>query len=215
MKTIAENRNLKNITIFFAVLISCNVFAQTNKNATRGIYKNLTELEGNTPSLSMTDTFLTKKMKYGFWGLTSKDYLHFQTLPVNAKQAKEVGKIFAFSDGKDVFIKLNNLRLFRRSWFAKTSETGKFYTYTALGVHVDSRLPFLWWTFPQEKFINYKNGKRTNLWGVAVRKLIKDNTSLFTEFKKDKKRGSKLKEYLLAYSSNQPSITKTTSLLTN
>ena len=194
-----ENQKFYGVTMVFCLMLVLTNTTQAT-NPTAGVYKTVNEFNSNSPSLPFTDSFYTQLVRYGFWGLTSKDRLAFQKMAIDKNRAKALNKVFAFSDGQQVYIKLNGFKMRKVSKFAKAEPVGRFLCYTDLGVYVVRQMPLLWWTYPQAKFVDYKTGKLKNLSSFAVRRTIKDNQPLLDKFKHDKKRANSLKFYLAEYS---------------
>jgi len=186
---------------YHSILISFLIVGsnmQTLSAATPGIYKNISEYKQGMPSQSL-DSFSVRKIKYGFWGLTSKDRLTFQRLSIDAKAARQMGKVFGFSDGEKLYVKTNKIRVFKISNFAQAESIGKYLYYIDIAYHFDSRLPFLWFSYRTERLIDKNSGKRIYLTVPFLKKLMAAKPELLQSFKKEKNQSRKLKEYLEAF----------------
>ena len=186
------------ISIFIA-LLCLNSFSQ-DLNIPQGIYKTFSEFKQHSPSRQLTDSLITKDVRYGFWGLTSKKRVQFYILNLGRKEARSIGKAFAVVDGQNIYVKINSMKINSKSRFVKTEMVGQYLLYTDLNFYMDNKLPFLWYTYPVEKFVDYKSGKLKTLSKFEVRRQIKDNEELLRKFKQDKQKDKKLREFLYAYS---------------
>lgn len=193
---------MKKLGLFiFIALLSLNSFSQ-DQNIPQGIYKTFTEFKEHSPSLQLTDSLITKNVRYGFWGMTSKERIQFQNLNIDRKEANSIKKAFAVVEGQNIYVKTNKMRIHPKSKFAKAELAGKYILFTRMKLYMDRRLPFLWWTSPIDMFIDYKSGDIMPLSRFEVKRQIKDNAELLKKFKQDKQKNQKLKEYLFAYSMN-------------
>lgn len=192
---------MKTWTILLSVFITClTTFAQVPQTCCVKVYTNIASLNARQADKQMTLPIAEKKVRFGFWGLTSKNRMTFYHTALSRQLACEAGKVLGYSLNDSVYIKTGSNTMHRRNRFALATKVGRFYIYTDKGVYVDARLPLVAFTYPETMFVDFKTGKKQPLISMIVRKVIKDNAALLTRFRTDKKRGKHLTDYLLAYS---------------
>jgi hypothetical protein len=198
---------MKSAFPFITIVLCCFLCligrSQSSATFAPGIYKTYFDVKVGKPSQPLTDSIYFKTVRYGFWGISSKKRVTFQHLNIDRKQARQMEKVFAISDGEHLYLKTNGCKMHKQSNFSEAQFVDQFLVFADLNVYVVRQLPFLWWTYPTERFVDLTTGKLRELNRFTVRRLIKKNETLLTQFKKDKKKDVRLKEYLSAYSALQ------------
>lgn len=180
--------------------------AQPQGSYTVHTYTNISSLNQQNTDSTITLPVVVKKMRYGFWSITSKDSITFYKTDITKQSANNLGKLLAYSVGDTFYIKAGDNKLHRHNRFARATKAGHYYIYTDRGVYVAQHIPFIWFTYPQIMFVDYKSGKKFSLSAFCVRKVIKDNTALANSFKADKTKRQHLRDYLEAYSDGKSSL---------
>lgn len=169
-----------------------------------GIYKTVKELNSGSPSLPLNYTTFEKKIRCGVYGLGHK-YVTFNRIKLTHGQAVNLGKVVAFSDGNDTYVKVNAFKMHRISNFAKTETIGNFLYYQDVAYgssHGGKGGGLVWWVYPVQMLYNGYTGKRMELNGPNLKKIIADKPELLNSFKNEKHKGAVLKDYLIRYYQN-------------
>ena len=180
------------------ILIIVSASMHASLASVPGIYKTASQYNAKSPSGDLQFTIDSVHRHIGLWAL-GKNYVTFSRLQVSSRQAHGLGHVFSFSDGQHDYVKVNRLRVFRVSRFAKAEPIGKYLYYHDVAYYLDRRLPFLWAAYPTDRLIDKETGKHMNLSIHLLKKLMVDKPELLQSFKNDKHKTNKLKEYLKAY----------------
>ncbi|TRZ45702.1 hypothetical protein DMZ48_00010 [Robertkochia solimangrovi] len=161
----------------------------------KGIYKTYEEFLNNEPSLPLDYEIKHKKVGYGMFALGGSIPVAY--LKVKNKEGKEVGSIFGFSNGKEVYINpwadvMNpNVRYYQPQFM------GDFcYVEYAYVMKVNNSRS----NYRREMVIDLRNKKAVELTKEWLRDLIADDSELLAEFEEENNKGQKLRLYLERYS---------------
>ncbi|WP_339887480.1 hypothetical protein [uncultured Flavobacterium sp.] len=159
-----------------------------------GIYKDYKELRENSPSVQLLGGIKTETIKYNTNG--SLEYLNTYYIDVEGKKAREIGDVFGFSDGKNVFITSDYATKINKNEFYKLDFINRYsYFYATessqvLDIQMNVRV---------EKTLNLETGEILKLTNSSLKNIISDDKELLEKFKKQKKKYLHYKEYLLNY----------------
>jgi hypothetical protein len=167
-----------------------------------GIYKNFEEFKYNNPSIEFDYEISTKNRGFGF--LNTKRQLSFYKINMDKKKAKNIGQVFGFCDGKNVYINDSNPKLKLKTEFVKIEYFWKYCyyedrvctsNYTGNGITESCDLA--------EKVINIYTGEVISLSRKTLREILADDSELLTEFNNESQQNKKIKTYILKYIENQ------------
>ncbi|WP_108869775.1 hypothetical protein [Aquimarina aquimarini] len=167
-------------------------------NLKKGIYKNFDEFKYNTPSIKLDYEILVKNVKYGAIG--NKKIITYYRLDVTKEQAKSIGTIYGFCDGKHVYINEYKVQLRPKTTFSQLDFVGEYCLYEGIG---STGMPTVNNGFGISnriyKILNINNRKVSVLTKRVLKKIISDDPKLLAEFKKRRKKYKILKRYFLKY----------------
>lgn len=117
------------------------------------------------------------------------------------KQMKEIGKVYGFKVGEQVYIYHRTQRLRRMNRFYKMERIGDFVNYTKVGeiwIPGAQGWPPYRFTHPREELVSIETGKRKLLTRARLKKILKqgNNMSLWEAFTKEHRKSRKLIDYL-------------------
>ncbi len=105
-----------------------NLLNTNSSTLKKGIYKNFEEFKNNSPSMDLEYTILSKQKDTGgvLNRLITNGKTSFYYLDISKEQTKEIGKIYGFSDGKNVYINEFNPKLKPSTLFMKVNFISEF-----------------------------------------------------------------------------------------
>lgn len=178
---------MKRFTIFSILFLTgMTVFGQVNHSGFTpkpGIYRSLDELINNTPSSELS--FRTYSS-----ALSGVVYQH---LDVDRGIRKETGRALAFSDGNKLFVNFNNPRVRRCAGFSEVEKIGQYMVYWDVDwVTVEGA------TFPVavQRYFDPQSGRVKYFNRITLRKIIDEKPELLAKFNNEKRKGTKLRDYL-------------------
>lgn len=142
---------------------------------------------------TVMNTVLTaKKKRFG---------IYYHRLGVNRKQSKELGKVYGFSDGENVYINPKTPRLRKRTNFYLSEEIDRYLHYKVVQTMYFQTPggPPVVVEFPAEKLLDTETGKSKTLTRGRLRRIIEEDEELLAAFNEEKKKSKKLKLYLEAF----------------
>lgn len=159
-----------------------------------GIYLSYEEFINNAPSMNLSYEIKERKVGYGFFGIGGN--LPVNYLKIKKKEARDIGAIFGFSDGVQVYI---------NPWKEKLSSNTRFYRVEF--IRDFCYMEYLFTTkvnnsSSNEKrtmVINLETNKAFGLDKSAMKELLGNYPELLKAFEDESKKNSKLKEYLVRY----------------
>ncbi|MDY8136602.1 hypothetical protein [Aquimarina sp. 2201CG5-10] len=117
----------------------------------KGIYKNFEEFKNNSPSIELDYNVLKTEKKTA--GIFAKEMTDFYYLDINKKSAKEIGRVFGFSDGKNIYINEFNPKLRSDVLFMKIGFIGNYCIFEYKSFNEPNSLLY------KNKVIDMKTGK--------------------------------------------------------
>jgi hypothetical protein len=170
------------------------IYLQNENNLKAGIYKNFEEMKYNNPSGEFVYRVTTKSKKY------NQDQLYLYSIDIDKRKARSIGKVFGFSDGKNVYINENSPSLGPSTEFVKVEFMDRYYYYENIqpiviptGTTVVTVLKLV------QKVKDMNTGEVTILNNKSLKELIAGNPQLLNEYDNESQKNRKLKEYLIRY----------------
>lgn len=170
------------------------IYLQNENNLKAGIYKNFEEMKYNNPSGEFVYQVTTKSKNY------NQGQLDIYSIDIEKSKAKSIGKVFGFSDGKNVYINENSPSLRPGTEFVKVETLNRYYYFQKIepiviptGTTVVTVLKLV------QKVMDMNTGEITILNNKNLKELMADNPRLLNEFDKESQKNTKLKEYLIRY----------------
>ena len=96
------------------------IYLRNDNNYKPGIYKSFDEFKYGNPSVELDYQILNSKHDY------SKGKLDYYKFDINKKNLQALGKIFGFSDGKDIYIDFSYPKLNSKPEFVKMEYMFKY-----------------------------------------------------------------------------------------
>ena len=194
MKTL----KLKYALLTLSLVIAGTLFSQNAGAVTPGIYKSIAEYKEGIPSLPLQNNIKDVHVHLGVWA-TSPDYVSFARIKMNRREARRLGKVFAFSDGQNLYLKTNKLKTRKISNFAQAEPINKFLYYKDVITVTTDAKHGVWVNLPVQKLLNTETGKRIYLNRHTLKRIIAGNHQLWRSFKHESCKREKLKEYLIRF----------------
>lgn len=215
---IKDHKILKRMYKLFTLTFFCtlNVISQelitNNSSLQSGFYRDYSEMKTNNPNIKKTYSVKEgREYTGGFMGIRPK--INYYRFKITRKEAKEVGAIFGYSDGKNIYIRPGlrgdnalerrfRLSRERRANFRELEIIGKYGYYqdlfkytTGLKLNIEDHTiidhVFVFIDFENDNFIqmNYKR----------VKILLKKDRELWKKFKNDSKKRKNISKYIKEY----------------
>lgn len=164
----------------------------------KGIYRTFEEFRFNKPSIDLDYKIVSKKSGYGLFG--AEGSIPVYRLDVDKKVGKSIGKIFGFSDGRNIYINPSFPELSPQTDFSKIEFIREYcyfeniqITRISNGSHTTETKSL------SKKLIDVVRVKGITLDKYTLRELIADDKDLLEEFNNESQKNKKLKEYVIRY----------------
>lgn len=188
------NFGLVAVFLFSAILANgqARVRANVDEKTKVEIYRSLEDLLNDKVDTTVEADYLVKPKEHG---------ITYHRLLVTRKEGKEIGQVYGFKVGNEVFINPRNPKLRKGKNFFKTERIGEYLNYATIGeVWIpggQGRPPYRF-TFPREELLSIETGKRKLLTRARLKKILKkdNNLELWKEFKKERYKSMNLIPYL-------------------
>jgi hypothetical protein len=197
----AKNKKMKKLILIILFFSFSNAFAQypiLNDSIKKpGIYRTFEEFRNNQPSIVMNFKIASEEVKYGSIGF--RKALMTYGLDFSAKMSQNIGLIYGFCDGKDIFIVSKTPTLSHYTSFFKIEHLGQIcvfkYTYESV-----LAVTAVYMLTGGTRILNLKNGESLNLNKKNLKKIIKAKPELAARFDKEADPSNDtLENYLLEY----------------
>lgn len=191
--------------IIVCLTLSFSCLSQSSVNERyvlkKGIYRSYKEFLSNSPSDSLLYPFYWKDLSLK--GILGDSTFGEYRMNIEGNRVKDVGFIYGFCDGENVFIYPNG---YTGKWFHNSFVKIKKYGYlvyyksfssgtaVSIGGANGSTPPTMY-----DVLFNTKTKQKSVLSKRYVRELLRDNSELLAEFNKEKQKKSRLVEYTLKY----------------
>jgi hypothetical protein len=174
------------------------IYLQNENHLKSGFYKDFDDLKYNNPSGEFNYRLTAHSRKYNGSELASYN------LVISRREAKSIGRILGFSDGKNIYINQRIPLLHPGTEFVKVEFMDRYYYFEDLQQFIiPNGLSTI--TIPriEQKIMDMNTGEVIVLSNGNLREIIADNPQLIDEFNNDPKRSRKLKDYLKEYLKNK------------
>lgn len=173
----------------------------TDSTFKAGFYRKFSDFKTNQPVLEFNYLLDTITEKYGFMLLGGSVDLF--KIKIKRKEAKLIGKVFGFSDGKDVYFNYKYPKLKPNTRFNKITIIGNYCYFEDVissggGVAGGAGVVAGGVTYVQ-KIIEITSGKVFFFNKDKLLEIISDDLDLVSQFKNENKKNTKLKLYLVKY----------------
>lgn len=164
-----------------------------NANFESGIYKSFDEFRYGNPSIGLNCRVLEKAHSVG------KGQVKYYRLDLNSKKRRELGKVFGFSDGKDVYLDKNYPNPSPNPEFIKMENLYKYYFYEyvryipIMSGSMGTVIPSL-----VQVILDINSGKVTTLNKQSLLEIMANDQALSDEFKNSTGK-DRVKEFLVKY----------------
>lgn len=209
----------KLLLAFTLILLQVAVFAQPailekGIKPKKGIYRSFQEFKNNSPSITI-DCQIQKTTKgYGFFNATPHETFKLILKDPKALTKKDI--VWGFSDGDSVYVS-NNKVYKKRSYYDKLIYLGAYCIFETVETNFYPMIHMM----PMAGggmtpmaggssnrvlstiVIDIRNGEMFDLTKSSLRETIQSDTELLAEFESQKKKRSKLVEYLIEYCERQ------------
>jgi len=199
--------NMKKI-IFFITLITAAYYTKSQNLIIDdtvykpGIYRTFEEFKYNNPSIDLN------------YEVTPKDRGHkevrvtYYYIMIDKKMRKEIGRVFGFSDGNNVYVRHSLSKLGPKNGFARIEYFGNYCYFESIYCKHFYESNFI--TYPHTyqcrlfpRIIDIDSGEIIRLTTWTLRELIADDPELLNEFSNESQKNEKLKEYIIRYLEKQ------------
>lgn len=195
--------NLLLISVSYLFIIN-HCFGQTkiheSKELKSGIYLTHNEFKNNAPSIDFEYEVSAKTRRYGLLGIGGK--IIYYRINIDKKKAKQLGKVYGFCDGSNVYINPEMLKFYPKTEFSKIEYLNKLSYFEDI-LCTTTFNPNNSTTSTScslaRKIVNIDNGEVTVLTKKSLRNLISDNPQLLNRFENESRKNKKLKDYFLEY----------------
>ncbi|MBC2845013.1 hypothetical protein [Winogradskyella flava] len=192
---------MKKTIYFFAFLISNYCFGQSNiltdSILKPGIYLSVDHISNNHP-IDLTNLKIKKdSVKYGTVGNTK--YMTVYALDITKDEAKRIGNILGFCDGKNIYLSPFSNSYSKGASFHKTEKIGHFLYFNGIKEVNMPQQNLFWLTDCQNLVDLNKKELVSNLTNGKLKKIISNNKELLNRFKKEKKKSTVYRKYLKEY----------------
>ena len=189
-----DNQNsLAMKTILSSILVACLcIYVNGQNNARSGIYREWDEIRFSQPSGDF-EYEVTEEVRH----YAPQKGVTYYKLNMSREEAKELGKILAFSDGKDLYISSGGPKLASRLSFVRTETIGEYYFYEDIVATpiIINNMTYMSMSRGQ-KIMNKSTGRNYLLSARKLKSIIAEDEELLTSFKSEPGKNKKLKEYL-------------------
>jgi hypothetical protein len=170
------------------------IYLRNDNNYKSGIFKSFDEFKYGNPSAELNCQVINSKKNYG------KGQLNYYKLDLNKKNRQALGKIFGFSDGKDIYIDITYPKLNSNPEFVKMEYLYK-YCYFEYVKYVSIFTGSTGTILPSlvQKLLDINTGEVLVLNRQTLREILADDPSLSGEFNNISGKDKVLKEYLIKY----------------
>ena len=173
-----------------------------------GFYCGIEDFRENSPTIPWTEyprRSNTENPSFSSYEVT------FESIDLHRKEAKDIGRIFGFCDGKSIYLHCNMQlgfykklpRLFRGSKFAKIEFIGQYAYYESLYYFYvpgkENTGAIQKFAHLERRILDLTSGESIRLTRKQLLKFLAEDTELFQNFMQEEKRNKKLKEYFTRY----------------
>lgn len=170
------------------------IYLQNENYLKAGFYKNFEDLKFNNASGEFKYKITERSKKY------SGNEIDYYSLVIDRKEAKSIGKIFGFSDGKNIYINEHVPSLRQGTDFVRAEFMYRYFYYEGVRQLI---IPIGSYNIivpkVDQKIMDMNTGEVSVLTNRNLREIIADNHRLLEEFINDPQRNKKLKDYLEEY----------------
>lgn len=154
-----------------------------------GIYKKFDEFRYNNPSVALQGNIASRTDHAG------PDKVTFYSLRMKRNQERELGKLFGFSDGSDIYVRRKE-GIGIPSEFVKVDNFGKYgYFEDILYIPTSSAsIPVL-----TMNLIDMNTGETERIDRKYLRDLLADEPGILEDFEREPQKSKKMKDYLIRY----------------
>jgi len=164
----------------------------------RGIYKDFEEFKFNRPSIPFD--YKIDSFEYKNLDLYAKGDSHFTyRIAANKTDAKRIGSVFGFCDGKKIYINESMPLLGERSDFELLHFVG-LYSFFKQFMFVQGELGAQNSSTILYKVLNINNGEVSVLMQDDLNRIFADDSVLLQQFSTEKDQKSKIETYIALYS---------------
>jgi len=191
------------LSIFFILVIIHKGYCQKQRIFKQGIYTSWEQLLSNTPQHPLPVKIQYKKIRT----YNIVDEIHrMAVIEISKQKAKELGEVFAFSNGKELFINENGPNLSSGPFFTVVEMHGENYgVYNDLfSIGLNRKIGV--GNFPMyckvsgTNIINFSKQSITKVKGRnSLKKLIASDQELLKEFQSEDDKNSMIKLYVIQY----------------
>lgn len=170
------------------------IYLRNENNYKPGIFKSFDEFRYGNPSVELSCQVINIKHYDG------KGQLNYYKLDLSKKDRQAIGKIFGFSDGKDIFIDLTYPKLNSNPEFVKMENLYK-YCYFEYVKYIPIFTGSTGTVVPRlvQKLLDINTGEVLVLNKETIRKILANDPYLLKEFNNIPGKDKVLKEYLIKY----------------
>ena len=178
------------------------IYLQNDTLFNTGIYKSYRELKENKPSIEFNYQISAKMRGYGI--LNASGQIPYYRLDIEKEQCNSIGRILAFSDGRNLYINEDNPKISPKTEFVRTEYLGRYLYFEERGSTMIfiGNVPSTSY-FPDQKILDINTGVVIDLNKKTLQAIIADDIELLDQFKSDPNKVKNLKEYLIKYLERQ------------
>lgn len=186
------------VAVFLLSAILANgqarVRPQFNENTSVKIYKTLDDMLSNKVDQTIEADYAVHPKEHG---------VTYHRVHIDKQKRKELGRVYGFKIGDEVFINPKRPKLKSYMDFYKTEVIGDYVNFARVGSiwvpnPANYGVPPYRFTYPREELVNTKTGKTKLLTRARLKKILKqdNNLALWKEFKQEKRKSMQLIPYL-------------------
>ena len=202
------------IIIFILLQFSSNAQKKIYEDSIvlkKGIYKSFEELRDNNPSLALNYTIIQESLGFGFLSLEGS-HIYYRLNTQTNKDVKDIGTIWGFCDGKNIYINTGMPKLKKNTHFELVQFLGynsifetvvtkqNIGVYTGIGYGGGASVSST--RMLECNILNFAKGEVVNISKSNLKSIISSDSVLFKQFKNEDVKNEKIKDYLIIYINN-------------
>ena len=194
---------MKKIVLLLCVLVGVNGLSQTaiiddNIVYKKGLYKDFDELKFNNPSLPLN--YVIDTVEYTNVDLLNNPISHkVYRLKIDNKEAKSLGSITGFCDGRHIYINEYNKAFSDKLDFEQLQFVG-LYSYFETYMFMPGELGAPNSSMITGKILNSNNGEIIDITKNTLHSIFENDSLLLSQFEKEENKQLKIKDFISIYS---------------
>ena len=197
---------MKKLILIVLFLGTVKAYAQypiiTDSEKKPGIYRNYEEFKNNKPSLKLDYQIISKQIDF-----SEVSSIKVYSLDIPKEESREIGDVFGFCDGKQIFMVSSEEDVLHKFVFYKVEYLLKYAVFDAMASNIEFTMTGQGGAMEmgginQSKktmIVDFETGIITTLTKGKLKEILSDKPQLLEKFKKQDNKNDYLKKYLIDY----------------